>query len=470
MKAICFAVCLAAAVVIAAVVGCSGDADPAGEDTLVVYSPHNEAIQKEFGRAFAEYYKEKTGRAVSIRWPDAGGSSGVLKQLQDKHTQGIHDVDVLFGGGPIHSQLKAVGLLQAYRLSDDLLAKLPKTIAGEPLYDAEFTWYGAAISTFGLIYNQKLLADRGLGEVKQWMDMARPELVGLVGVVDAAQSGSVRKAYDIMLQAYGYEKGMRLLMLMTANAREIGASASDIPRACAQGFVALGPCIDFFAVRQMMSPGGENLGFVLPEGLTVINTDPVSILKGAPHLAVAQEFVNFVMSRRGQRLWSLRQGAPGGPVETTLGRYAVLPEVYSEDASQLASGLKSPFGSPENTWYQQEKENARINILPAYLEKMMVENKRQLTEAWQAVIEAGAPEDLVARLTAPLVSEEEMLRLAREVWADAAVTETMTAEEKKAAEVEQDRRKRLRSDLKLQWSEGFRKRYAEVSAAAKSKR
>lgn len=465
-----FSFYLVLAMATAAVAGCSGNDGSGSQDTLVVYSPHSEAIQQEFTRAFSEYYQEKTGRAVTIKWPDAGGSSGVLKQLQDKQRQGIHDVDVLFGGGPIHSQLKAVGLLEPYRLGDDLLAKLPKTIAGEPLYDPDFTWYGAAISTFGLITNRKLIADRGLSEVTQWMDMARPEFVGLVGVVDAAQSGSVRKAYDIMLQAYGYAKGMRLLMLMAANAREIGASASDIPRGCAQGFVAVGPCIDFFAIRQMLSPGGENLDFLLPEGLTVINTDPVSILKGAPHLDVAREFVTFVMSRRGQRLWSLRQGTPGGPAETTLCRYAVLPEVYTDDAQYLATGLKSPFDAPPNTWYQQDKEDARINILPAYLEKMMVENKRQLTEAWKAVIEAGAPEDLVARLTAPLVSEEEMLRLAREVWADVAVTETMTSEEKQAVEAEQDRRKRLRSDLKLQWSEGFRTRYAEVLKAAKAKR
>ena len=115
-------------------------------------------------------------------------------------------------------------------------------------------------------------------------------------------------------------------------------------------------------------------------------------------------------------------------------------------------------------------ENARINILPAYLEKMMVENKRQLTEAWRAVIDAGAPEDLVAQLTRPLVSEDEMLRLADEVWKDVVLTPDMTDDQKQSAEAEQDRRKKLRSDLKLQWSEGFRTRYADVTAAAKARK
>jgi ABC-type Fe3+ transport system substrate-binding protein len=454
---------------LAACGGCSKKSGD-GEDVLVIYSPHSDEIQKEFERAFIEYYREKTGRTVTIEWPDAGGSSGVLRQLQDKHLQGIHDVDILFGGGPIHSQLKALGLLEEFRLSDDLLAKLPKTIAGEPLYDADYAWYGAAVSTFGLIYNKKVITDRGLPAVTQWMDMARPEFFGTVGAVDAAQSGSVRKAYEIMLQAYGYEKGMRLLMLMAANAREIGSSASDIPKGCSQGFIAVGPCIDFFADRQMASPGGENLGFILPEGLSSLNNDPISILKGAPHLDLAKEFVSFVMSRRGQRLWSLRAGTPGGPVETTLSRCAIVPEVYTEDAANLVEGLRNPFQATPNTWYRLDREIARINILPAYLEKMMVENKRQLTEAWKAVIDAGAPEDLVAQLTKPLVSEDELLRLADEVWKDVVLTPDMTADQKQAAEAEQDRRKKLRSDIKLQWSEGFRARYADVTAAAKARR
>jgi iron(III) transport system substrate-binding protein len=456
-----------AVILLAALAGHAEAGDAA--DVLVIYSPHYEAIEKEFTRAFASHYTKTTGRRVEIKWPDAGGSSGILRQLKDKYRQGIHDVDVVFGGGPIHAQLKAAGLLQRYRLPEALLAKLPKTIAGEPLYDPEFHWYGAAISTFGLIYNKRLVGGAGRSPVTEWMDMARPDFFGLVGAVDAGQSGSVRKAYEIILQAYGYEKGMRLLALMGANARDIGASASTIPRSCSRGFVALGPCIDFFAWRQMLAPGGEHLGFALPAGLTVINTDPISILSDAPHPEAAKAFVRFVMSLQGQKLWSLRAGTPGGPVETTLGRYAVLPEVYRGFGEYLMDGLASPLDAPPNATYDQDKENARIDLLPVYLDKLMIENKRPLTEAWRAVIDAGSPEDLVAELTRPIVTEEEMLRLAREVWAPVRVTDAMSAEERRAAERKEERRKRRRSDLKLQWSERFRAQFDRVREKALSR-
>lgn len=463
---------VAAAAVCAGLAGCGSGEEGEG-DLLVIYSPHSEATEKEFTRAFKAYYAETTGRRVEIRWPDAGGSSKILPHIQDKARHGIHDVDIVFGGGTIHTDLKQQGLLQPYRLPDELLARLPKTVAGEPLYDPQYTWYGAAVSSFGIIVNRKLIVERGLPAVTEWTDMAHPKFLGLVGLVDASQSGSVRKAYEIILQAYGYDLGMRILTLMAANAREIGRSSSEVPRGCAQGFVAAGPCIDFYAWRQMMRPGGEVLDFVLPEGLTVMNTDPIGILREAPHVEVAREFVNFVMSPRGQMLWSLRKGVPGGPQDEALGRYAVLPEVYESRAEDLVPGLKSPLGAPANAAYDMDKETDRINILPAYLKALMVTNKRLLTEAWEAVIAARAPdasdppEELVAELTAPLVSEGEMLRLARDVWAPVVVDASLPEAEQERLRNEEDRRARARSDLNLEWTEAFRDRFKAVAAKAR---
>jgi ABC-type Fe3+ transport system substrate-binding protein len=443
--------------------------DAATADRLVIYSPHSDAIKQEFRRAFGEAHRSSTGRAVTVEWPDAGGGGGILRQLQDKYKQGIHDVDVVFGGGPMHEQLKNAGLLQPYKLPDDLLAKLPRTIAGQPLYDAEHYWYGAAISSFGIIYNKPLVADLGAPPVAEWSDMARPQFFAKVGVVDAGQSGSVRKAYEIILQSYGYEKGLRVLTLMGANARGIGRSSSEIPKDCAQGFIALGACIDFYGSRQMASPGGEVLGFVLPKGLTVINTDPISILRDAPHRAVAEEFVRFVMSPAGQKLWSLRQGAPGGPQKETLGRYAVLPEIYRDYAADLAPGLESPLDAPATTFYDSRKEGARIEVLPAYLKALMVTNKRPLSDAWRAVIAAGTPEDLTAELTAPLIDEKEMLRLAREVWAPVVIKDETPEADRARLLAERDRRLLERSNTELAWTIAFRERYEAVARAARKR-
>ena len=52
------------------------------DDTLVLVSPHNEAIRYEFTRAFSAYYKAKTGRIVMLDWRSPGGTSEIARYLK----------------------------------------------------------------------------------------------------------------------------------------------------------------------------------------------------------------------------------------------------------------------------------------------------------------------------------------------------------------------------------------------------
>src|SRR5690349_13632493 len=54
------------------------------DETLVIISPHNEAIRYEFSRAFNDYYKAKTGRTVRIDWRNVGGASDITKFLDSQ--------------------------------------------------------------------------------------------------------------------------------------------------------------------------------------------------------------------------------------------------------------------------------------------------------------------------------------------------------------------------------------------------
>ena len=446
-------------------VGCGGEEPASGADSLVIYSPHSDEIRAEFEAAFKDWYRSQTGREVEVSWPDVGGTSLMLKRLQDKFLSGRDDVDLAFGGGAIYERMKQLGFLEPYRLPDDVLAAIPKTAAGQPLYDPEFCWYGAAISTFGLIYNKRILADRSLPMPETWEAMADPKYFGLVGAGDPAKSGSVRKAYEIILQAYGYEKGMAILVRMAANAREFFASASDIPRACAKGEIAVGPCIDFYAQRQRLSEGGETIGFVTPKGLTVVNCDPVAVLKGAPNRKVAERFVEFVMRPEGQRLWMLPAGVPGGPKQHALERLAVLPSLYGPEASTRPA--MNPFQMPPADFYDARKEEDRLAILPDYLRIALVENHEPLVKAWQAVIRKGTPwEPGASLLVQPLLSEEEMARLGREVWTPIVTPEGATPEKRAEAQRKEESRQRRKSDLETEWSDQLRQRYEKISHLA----
>ena len=443
--------------------GCGRGPQAAEGDQLVIYSPHSDEIQAEFELAFTAWYRRRTGREVRFSWPDAGGTTQILKRVQDKFVSGRRDVDLVFGGGPIVERMKQLGYLQPCRLPEPVLAALPKTVAGQPLYDPEYAWYGAAISTFGLIYNKKLIADRGLPVPASWEAMADPRYAGLVAAGDPSKSGSMRKAYEIVLQAYGYEKGMAVLVRMGANARQFYDASSEVPRTCALGFAALGPCIDFYALRQMEGEGGRDLGFVAPQGLTVVNCDPIGMLAGAPNRRAAEAFLEFVMRPEGQRLWMLPVGAPGGPQHYALQRLAALPSVYAELKAAGTPAPMDPFDLPAAAFYRAEEELARLAILPDYLRAALVDNHKPLREAWQALIAAGLPAEGVAELVRPLVTEDQMRRLGREVWMPVPLPDDLPDAARADRIAKEEARLRRQSDLLTDWTRTLRQRYERLA-------
>jgi ABC-type Fe3+ transport system substrate-binding protein len=300
---------------------------------LVIISPHWEGILKEYEAAFSAHYLETYGETVTVDWLDVGGTSDVIKYIDSAYgaTPESIGIDLFWGGGvdPFIAA-KEKGQLQEYVVSDEVLNKIPSTIAGVPMYDPDNTWYGSALSGFGIIYNKALLELEGLPVPETWEDLTDPQLKGWVGSADPRHSGSTHMMYEIMLQAYGWEEGVKLATLMGANIRTFPSSSSSVPKSVGAGDVAYGLAIDFYAWSEVSKVGADKIGYVMPSGLTVINPDSIAILKGAPNLVVAQRFVEYVLSEEGQKLWMLDKGAEGGPTDYMLGRMCVIPSLFDE--------------------------------------------------------------------------------------------------------------------------------------------
>jgi ABC-type Fe3+ transport system substrate-binding protein len=285
-------------------------------DKLVLISPHWEGIRYEFERAFKARYQKETGRIVELDWIDVGGSSETLRYIESefKNKPAGIGIDIFFGGGlEPYLALKTERLLTAYALPKPLLEKIPPSVAGVPLYDPDHTWYGATLAGFGIVYNKVVLNLTKLPVITTWDDLASAKAFGWVGSSDPRKSGSVHMVYEIILQAYGWEKGWRIITALGANVRNFTNAASQIPKDVAIGEVAYGLAIDFYAWAQVKDAGPDKIGFVMPDNLTIITPDGIGILKGAANLAVAQAFIRFMMSEEGQKLWLLNEKAPDGP-------------------------------------------------------------------------------------------------------------------------------------------------------------
>jgi len=392
-------------------------------DRLIVLSPHPETFLYEYQWAFQPWYRERTGREIEVVWLDQGGTSKMLRFLYNEFQrlpEGVN-MDMIWGGGlDTYLDLHARQLLQAYRLPDRLMQAIPADCAGIPLHDSDYHWYGTALTGFGILYNRRVLDLQGLPTPQTWADLTSPAFQSWVGAADPRQSGTAHMAFEIILQAYGWEKGWEVITALGGNIASFSRLASDVPRDTSLGQVAAGFCIDSYAYSQMALMGRNVLGYVMPEGLTVINPDGIAILRGAPHVEAARLFLEFVMSDEGQRFLMTPRGRPGGPRQFNLGRMAVLPAAYEELGEQSLVAI-NPFRLRPSLKYDSIKSSTRQKVLDDLIGTLLIENHALLKRAWRAA-NACPPErraTLVRKLAEAPLSEEEASALAREKWSDA---------------------------------------------------
>ncbi len=431
-------------VVAMAVVNGCGPAPEVG-DRLVILSPHWEGIQDEFERGFVEYWRAKTGNELTIEWLDQGGTSQILRYIRSEFSnspEGI-GVDIFFGGGlDPYLRLTDAGMTEAFALPDSILDRIPGKFAGIPLHDPSGNWYGAAMSGFGIIYNAAAARMQSAEPPQTWADMADPKFHGWIAAGDPRTSGSVHMAYEIMLQAYGWQRGWEVITALSANSRSFARSAGEIPLAVSRGDAVAGMCIDFYAWSEINKADGQELGYVYPENRTVINPDAMAILKGAPHADIAREFVAYVVGEAGQRIWSFKVGTPGGPVENQLTRFSIMPDLYDSNGDDIAVNI-NPFTWDVTFQYDDSRGSARYDLLNDLIGSMVIDSHRELAAAWEALRERadgdGLPADGLSTLAYPPMTEDEAAAFAGR-WGDQS----------------------LRNRLISEWTQFARRRYTAV--------
>ena len=184
------------------------------QDELIIISPHPEGIETEFGTNFEKWYQEQTGRTVKTDWRDVGGTSSNYRFIESefKRVPDSIGIDIFFGGGTDnYLRLSNMGWLHAYKLPETQLKQMMQSLQGIPLYDAEHQWYGAALSSFGIMYNEELRGILQLPKATAWQDLGDFALLGRIGAADPRESGSAHMVYEIILQTVGWEEGFRAL-------------------------------------------------------------------------------------------------------------------------------------------------------------------------------------------------------------------------------------------------------------------
>ena len=362
---------------------------------LVVISPHNQDIRREFARAFSDWHREKFGQLVEIDYRTPGGSNDVVRLLTTTYAvqrspdgklppqdRARADIDVAWGGGDVtfDRELKPLGILQPIELPDDpnLLAEAfpDKALSGVKLYEESIDpktkkptplWVGVCLSSFGIVYNPDVYATLRLPAPARWQDLADPHLSGWLALADPTHSGSAGVTYMMVLQramadaeeayhaghpgplkksdpayqaaiADGWHRGMGQLLLIAANARYFTDNATQPPNDVGNGEAAAGVAIDFYGRTSEHEVGSSRIRFLAPRAATAVTPDAVAILYGVKgdRQVLARQFVQFLLTRRGQLLWIRKPGQPDGPIERALHRPPIRRDLYAPGTDRRA--------------------------------------------------------------------------------------------------------------------------------------
>jgi iron(III) transport system substrate-binding protein len=445
------------------------------EDDLIIISPHSEAIRFEFTRAFADYYRKLTGRSVHIDWRLPGGTTEIVRYLNSEFeasfrsywteqlqrpwnreileafaNPGVHGdadrgspaerarnaflnsnagcgIDLLFGGGSFDFiNMASRGLLvdsgvlsrfpELFGGTGDLL--IPRSLGGEQYWDPHGRWVGTCLAEFGICYNTEVLARLGVfAPPTQWVDLADQRLFNSIALADPTKSGSVAKAFELMIQqqmnqrlaelamsesdqpldqrekqavSEGWARGLQLLIRLAANSRYFSDGAPKVPMDVAYGEAAAGMCIDFYGRFESEvvadKNGSSRLKYTSVLGGTSVGADSIALLRGAPHSQVAKAFVDFVLKLDGQKLWDFRLGTPGGPERYALRRLPIRKEFYREPLRAfMADPEADPYRDAQAFQYHEAWTAPLFSAIRFLVRVMCIDSREELVSARKAI-------------------------------------------------------------------------------------
>jgi ABC-type Fe3+ transport system substrate-binding protein len=186
-------------------------------EELVIISPHWDGLRQEVKSGFYTWLSKQNTPLPAIRFLDVGGGSDIIKYVKsqfDERPKGI-GIDLIWGGGtdPFLA-LESSAHLQPTSLAPGIFDRIPAEILGTPLHGKNNTWHAVSLSAFGILYN-KILVDRlKLPIPLSWEVLGDPKVYSWVSSADPRKSASAHVVFDLILQAYGWQRGWQLLNSM----------------------------------------------------------------------------------------------------------------------------------------------------------------------------------------------------------------------------------------------------------------
>ena len=331
--------------------------------TVVVLTPHYSSIYNVYVDAFEAKYP---GITVEIK---PMGTPLCYAHLME--TKDDPDTDVWWGGGlDWFAKARDEGLLAMYTLKPEAEGNITDELFGLPLKDPDKYFYGSALSGFGVMYNTRYLDEHNLPVPENWEDLTDPIYFGHISMAMPSRSGSTHMIVEIILQAFGWDEGWKLLLEMGANCGEFTEKSGYVPDHVQVGEYGVGLVIDFYGLSSTAE--GYPTLFFYPPNQTVINPDSIGKVANGPNTDNADLFIDFVLSYEGQSLL----------FDTAISRMPVREDTYAE----APAGYFNPFVTTMNVIeYNSTLGELRAVLVDALFDGIITYRHTELNTAWKQI-------------------------------------------------------------------------------------
>jgi putative spermidine/putrescine transport system substrate-binding protein len=226
---------------------------------------------------------------------DNKNSGQTLSQLIAEKSNPV--ADIAYMGVDVGYKAKAAGVLEPYKPKgfDDIPAGLK---------DPDGYWYALHYGTLGLFVNKDALGGKPVPAC--WKDLLKPDYKGMVGYLDPSSASVGFVGMVAINQALGgneknFDKAIGYF-------KELKKNQPIVPKQTSYARVVSGeiPILfdyDFNAYRGKYKEKG-NFEFVIPCEGTVTFPYVEGLVKDSPHKDKAKKVLDFLLSDKGQAIWT----------------------------------------------------------------------------------------------------------------------------------------------------------------------
>lgn len=261
--------------VLGLVSGFAGAAVAAGRH-VVMYSANDDTVNTMVATAFT--------KATGIKVDVISAGSGLLYRriIAEKNNP---QADVIWG--------TSADLLNQYKANFQPYAEKERDAVPAQYRDPNDLWIGTNLQILTINQNtQSIPATEG---PRSWADLLNPQWKGKIAYTDPANSGSAYVTATYLLSLWGdNDAAWKKLGRLIANTKVLSRSTL-VFNGNGTGEFPLGISLEY--AGDLWAHDGAPVKVIYPSDGTVVLPEGIAIIKGAPDLAAAKAFVDFINSK-----------------------------------------------------------------------------------------------------------------------------------------------------------------------------